>query len=203
MGRQHGVRTGLTVGAAVLALLAGGCGGSDSDAESKSTYDKKAKTQQIGTAGGECPLPVAFDIPASWKISTPEDAENPPAVGTAVKICGLDARHGGTAGSFELYHQPWQATSARSALEQFVAWDKRYRGVEDVVYRDTKMGPYEAVELSYTALNEVLDHDQKRTQIGFRTPKGLVVIDIHAMDPVDHDALLPEVDRIKDTLKEA
>ncbi|MFE0421936.1 lipoprotein [Streptomyces sp. NPDC058953] len=198
---QHGVRTGLTVGAAALALLATGCGGSGSDAESKSTYDKKAKTQQIGTAGGVCALPVTFDTPVEWKANRVSgEAQQYLMVGLAELVCELDAREGGTAGFIRLYNDRSRASTPRFALERFVS-ESNLAKKKNIVYRDVEVGPYNGVEVSYEGFNEFWESRQKKTHIGFKTPKGLLVIDVGAMDPIDHDALLPEVDRIKDTLK--
>ncbi|MEU5162017.1 lipoprotein [Streptomyces sp. NPDC020875] len=198
---RHGVRTGLTVGVALTALLATGCSGSDGDAEAKPAYDTKTKTQRIGTAGSVCALPVTFDLPADWKSdNVSAEVQQLTTVGLAEMSCELDARHGGTTGFIRVFTDQSRSSTPRFALERFVSESKLQKR-KNVEYRDTKAGPYEAVEVSYEGHNETWGAQQKETHLAFKSPKGLLVFDIDALDPIDHDALLPELDRIKDTLK--
>ncbi|MEU3601124.1 lipoprotein [Streptomyces sp. NPDC006798] len=202
---QRGIGTGITVGAAVMALLATGCSGSDKDSktEAEPSYDTKVKTQRIGAKGSTCALPFTFDTPASWKVTAANAAlQEVMTMGMAEILCELDARHGGTSGFIRIYHDPSQSTTARLVAERAVD-DSKLTKRKNVVYRDTKVGPYEAVEVSYEGYNEFWESRQKDTQIAFRTPTGFMVLDIGAMDPIDHDALLPELDRIKDTIEES
>ncbi|MEU3601125.1 lipoprotein [Streptomyces sp. NPDC006798] len=202
-GMRHGVRTALTGGTAVIALLATGCSGSDEDSKAKPAYDTKTKTQRIGAAGSTCALPVTFEIPADWKTAAaPSEAQHLLTVGLSEIVCELDARHGGTTGFVRVYLDRSRSSTPRFAVERFVTENKLAQR-KNVEYRDTKVGPYEAVEVSYEGHNETWDARQKETHIGFRTPKGLLVLDVDAQDPIDHDALLPELDRIKDSLKGA
>ncbi|MEU5162018.1 lipoprotein [Streptomyces sp. NPDC020875] len=200
-GTRHGVRTVLTGGAAVVALLATGCSGSDGDAKAEPAYDTKVKTQRIGAAGSPCALPVAFDIPAAWKVNEAVPVER---TGMAVEyseyLCELDARPGGGKGSIRIHNDQSRLSQPRESLERFIRAG-RLTERKNVEYRDTKAGPYKAVEVSYEGYNESRKARVKDTRIAFEAPQGLVVFSVEALDPVDHDALLPELDRIKDTLK--
>ncbi|MFJ8230341.1 lipoprotein [Streptomyces sp. NPDC094448] len=176
--------------------------------------DPAVKVRQIGGKGGICALPFAFDVAADWK-ATPvkvakgnELAEAFGMQGEAAILCELDARPSGNTGFIRFWepvangfaNQTPNTASARDALDDFVA-DSGLEKLAKVKYREVKAGSQQAVEVSYEGYDDFWEETEKERHLAVVTPDGIIVIEVGAQDDTDHDALLPEYERIKETLR--
>ncbi|MGV9311291.1 lipoprotein [Streptomyces sp. NPDC003691] len=220
-GRGRRRRAGFAAGTALLGVLAAGCGGSGGGGENAPQDragaprpDPDVKVRQIGGKGGVCTLPFAFDIAAGWKadaLSVAQGNELSEAIGGRGKahiVCELDARPSGTTGFIRFWsptsngfaNQTPDRAAARKALDDFVA-DSGLEKIAKVEHRELKTGPYQAVEVSYEGWDGFWEQTEQERHLAVATPGGIMLVEVGGQADSDHKALLPEYERIKETLR--
>ncbi|MFH8616943.1 lipoprotein [Streptomyces sp. NPDC017979] len=160
--------------------------------------------QTVGAKGSPCPLPVALDAPADWKVAPVKlEGDAGAAIGvqgTVTLACELDARPSGATGFLRVWTGSLPGENPRAALEAFVT-DVPDEKREQVVYREVKAGALPAVEVTYLGTSAVTEETEKERALAVGTPSGVVVIVVDAMDDAEHDAVLPAYERAKQSVR--
>ncbi|MEU9758534.1 lipoprotein [Streptomyces sp. NPDC047987] len=156
-----------------------------------------ARSGSIGGAGTACTLPVTFDIAPSW---TPRPvvgtAGSLPRQGDATLACEVDAKPAGVFGFLRVWSGTGTAKNSRSALDAYLAEEKKISGPE---YRETKAGPFSATEVTY--LKSSADGPAKRERaLSVLLPEGYVIIHVGGLDTQEHEKLLPGYELARDTM---
>ncbi|MGW2845925.1 lipoprotein [Streptomyces sp. NPDC001274] len=227
-GARHGARRdaargpvrGVTAAVAVLAaFVLVGCTSPARDADAgepsrKADADAEAKAGaagrtaagagSVGAAGSACPMPLSFDLAASWKpkaAHVDKDSELGAALGVqggATLICEIDAKPAGNIGFLRVWRGEKSDATPRRALERFTAAED---GAEKFVYTEVRAGDLPAVEVAYTAHSELLDESKKERAFAVATPDGPVVVHLGGMDTREHEQMLPAYELAKKTVR--
>ncbi|MGW1430384.1 lipoprotein [Streptomyces sp. NPDC002431] len=158
----------------------------------------------VGAAGSACPMPLSFDLAASWKpkaAHVDKDSELGAALGVqggATLICEIDAKPAGNIGFLRVWRGEKSDATPRRALERFTAAEE---GAEKFVYTEVRAGDRPAVEVAYTAHSELLDESKKERAFAVATPDGPVVVHLGGMDTREHEQMLPAYELAKKTVR--
>ncbi|MFF8691727.1 lipoprotein [Streptomyces sp. NPDC015144] len=158
----------------------------------------------VGAAGSACPMPLSFDLAASWKpkaAHVDKDSELGAALGVqggATLICEIDAKPAGNIGFLRVWRGEKSDATPRRALERFTAAEE---GAEKFVYTEVRAGDLPAVEVAYTAHSELLDESKKERAFAVATPDGPVVVHLGGMDTREHEQMLPAYELAKKTVR--
>ncbi|MGW3089570.1 lipoprotein [Streptomyces sp. NPDC001108] len=227
-GARHGARRdaargpvrGVTAAVAVLAaFVLVGCTSPARDADAGEPSRKAdaeagekagaagrtaAGAGSVGAAGSACPMPLSFDLAASWKpkaAHVDKDSELGAALGVqggATLICEIDAKPAGNIGFLRVWRGEKSDATPRRALERFTAAED---GAEKFVYTEVRAGDLPAVEVAYTAHSELLDESKKERAFAVATPDGPVVVHLGGMDTREHEQMLPAYELAKKTVR--
>ncbi|MEV6163117.1 lipoprotein [Streptomyces sp. NPDC052052] len=163
-----------------------------------------AKAGSVGAPGSACPMPVSFDLAASWKpkaAHVDKDSEIGAALGVqggAVLICEIDAKPTGNIGYLRVWQGEKSDGTPRRALERFAADED---GAEKFTYTEIKAGDLTATEVDYTVYSELLDERKKERAFAVSTPDGPVVVHLGGMDTEEHEAMLPAYELAKKSVR--
>ncbi|WP_329238692.1 lipoprotein [Streptomyces sp. NBC_00111] len=161
------------------------------------------KGASLGGAESACELPVTFDLAADWQPEavTVEPGSDLAALGeqgSATMVCEIDAKPAGNIGYLRVWQGEGASTTARAALEDFVAGDPN---ASKAAYEETGAGPVPAAEVVYTVSGELLDEPKTERAFAVATPKGPVVVHLGGLDSQEHEEMLPAYELAKKTLK--
>ncbi|MFB7914621.1 lipoprotein [Streptomyces sp. NPDC056061] len=163
-----------------------------------------AKGGTVGGSGSACPLPVAFDLAASWKpkaVDVAPDSELAAALGVrggTTMACEIDAKPAGHIGFLRVWQGEKSDRTPRQVLEAFVADEP---GAEKITYTEGRAGDLPSTEAAYTVVSEVLDGPKKERAFAVATPDGPVVIHLGGLDAQEHEAMLPAYELARKTLR--
>ncbi|MEV8452678.1 lipoprotein [Streptomyces sp. NPDC052095] len=158
----------------------------------------------VGAAGSACPMPLSFDLVASWKpkaAHVDKDSELGAALGVqggATLICEIDAKPAGNIGFLRVWRGEKSDGTPRRALERFAAAED---GAEKFVYTEVRAGGLPAVEVAYTVHSELLDESKKERAFAVATPDGPVVVHLGGMDTQEHEQMLPAYELAKKSVR--
>ncbi|MFH8474792.1 lipoprotein [Streptomyces sp. NPDC018000] len=207
------------VPAALLATLAlAGCSSASQDAAAVGEKPAGGKPSQkagaagrtaakggtVGGSGSACPLPVTFDLAASWKpkaVSVDPDSELGAALGVqgqVTMVCEIDAKPAGNIGYLRVWQGEKSDRTPRQVLEAFIADED---GAGKVTYGETRAGDLAAAEAGYTVRNKLLDEVKKERAFAVATPDGPIVVHLGGMDSEEHKAMLPAYELAKKSLR--
>lgn len=208
---------GMVPAALLATLVLAGCSSASQDAGAVAEKPGSGKPSQktgaagktaveggtVGSRGSACPLPVTFDLAASWKpkaVHVDPDSELGAALGVqggVTMVCEIDAKPGNIG-----YLRVWQGEkpgrTPRQVLEAFIADED---SAEKVTYGETRVGDLAAAEVGYTVRSKLLDELKKQRAFAVATPDGPVVVHLGGMDSEEHEAMLPAYELAKKSLR--
>ncbi|MFE9259130.1 lipoprotein [Streptomyces sp. NPDC006879] len=154
-----------------------------------------AKAVVLGGPRSACPLPVSFELAASW---FPEAVHVGLAQGSVQLVCEIDAKPAGHLGFLRV----WTGTDAdedpHQALEAFVAG---HSDTESVTYTATRTGGFAAAEAAYTMHVASTDVSKRERALALKTPRGVVLLHLAGLDSQEHEAMLPAFEQAKRTIR--
>ncbi|MFD9602193.1 lipoprotein [Streptomyces sp. NPDC057908] len=205
--------------AALLAtLVLAGCSSASQDAGAVAEKPAGGKPSQkagaagktaaeggtVGGSGSACPLPVTFDLAASWKpkaVSVDPDSELGAALGVQGRltmVCEIDAKPAGNIGYLRVWQGEKSGRTPRQVLEAFIADED---GAGKITYTGTGAGDMPATEADYTVSSELLDEPKKERAFAVSTPDGPVVVHLGGLDSREHEAMLPAYELAKKSVR--
>ncbi|MFE4796346.1 lipoprotein [Streptomyces sp. NPDC056708] len=207
--------------AALLAtLVLAGCSSASQDAGAVAEKPAGGKPSQkagaagktaaeggtVGGSGSACPLPVTFDLAASWKpkaVSVDPDSELGAALGVQGRltmVCEIDAKPAGNIGYLRVWQGEKSGRTPRQVLEAFIADED---GAGKITYTGTGAGAGDmpATEADYTVSSELLDEPKKERAFAVSTPDGPVVVHLGGLDSQEHEAMLPAYELAKKSVR--
>ncbi|MFE4328652.1 MULTISPECIES: lipoprotein [unclassified Streptomyces] len=204
--------------ALLAALVLAGCSSAPQDAGAGAEKPAGGKPSQkagaagktavkggtVGGSGSACPLPVTFDLAASWKpkaVDVDPDSELGAALGVqgqVTMVCEIDAKPAGNIGYLRVWQGKKSDRTPRRVLEAFIADED---GAGKVTYTDTRAGDLAAAEVGYTVRSELLDELKKERAFAVATPDGPVVVHLGGMDSEEHEAMLPAYELAKKSVR--
>ncbi|MER5847955.1 lipoprotein [Streptomyces sp. NPDC002012] len=158
----------------------------------------------VGGSGSACPLPVTFDLAASWKpkaVSVDPDSELGAALGVQGRltmVCEIDAKPAGNIGYLRVWQGEKSGRTPRQVLEAFIADED---GAGKITYTGTGAGDMPATEADYTVSSELLDEPKKERAFAVSTPDGPVVVHLGGLDSREHAAMLPAYELAKKSVR--
>ncbi|WP_335940110.1 lipoprotein [Streptomyces sp. PTD5-9] len=189
-----------------------------------------AKGGTVGGAGSACPLPVVFDLAASWKpkaVGIDPDSEIAAALGVrggTALVCEIDAKPAGHLGYLRVWQGEKSNRTPRQVLEAFTADGTgtgtgagtgagagtgteagtgagTRAGAGKITYTATTAGDLPAAEAAYTVDDEPLDEPKKERAFAVSTPDGPVVIHLGGLDAQEHQEMLPAYELARKSLR--
>lgn len=181
-----------------------------------------AKGGTVGGAGSACPLPVVFDLAASWKpkaVGIDPDSEIAAALGVrggTTLVCEIDAKPAGHLGYLRVWQGEKSNRTPRQVLEAFTADGTgtgagagteagtgagTRAGAGEITYAGTTAGDLPAAEAAYTVDDEPLDEPKKERAFAVCTPDGPVVIHLGGLDAQEHQEMLPAYELARKSLR--
>ncbi|MFE7403558.1 lipoprotein [Streptomyces sp. NPDC057557] len=163
-----------------------------------------ARGGTVGGSGSACPLPVTFDLAASWKpkaVDVDPDSELGAALGVqgqVTMVCEIDAKPAGNIGYLRVWQGKKSDRTPRQVLEAFIADED---GAGKVTYTGTTAGDLAAAEVGYTVRSKLLDELKKERAFAVTTPDGPVVVHLGGMDSEEHEAMLPAYELARKSLR--
>lgn len=174
------------------------------EAAGKAASAAAADGGTVGGSGSACPLPVAFDLAASWKpkaVHVDPDSELGAALGMqggVTMVCEIDAKPAGNIGYLRVWQGERSDLTPRQVLEAFLADED---GAEKITYGGTRAGELPAAEAGYTVRSKLLDELKKERAFAVSTPDGPVVVHLGGMDTAEHEAMLPAYELAKKSMR--
>lgn len=201
MGRE--LKTMTALGAVLLLGLLGGCSTEAADEPEKNAQGETAapaveRGESVGAKGSPCELPATFETAAGWTAEA-VTAPGMPAQGPVTLACEIDAKPAGHIGFLRVWTGGKADDDPRKALEAFTAAEAPSR--EDAAFEETKVGPYDGVEVGYLNTGEMLDAPKKERALAFATPDGLVVLHLGGADTTEHEQMLPAFELTKRSVR--
>jgi hypothetical protein len=155
----------------------------------------------IGGAASACPLPVTFEVAASWKPKAVDvKADDPLAElvrkGPLAVVCEIDAKPAGHLGFIRVWAGSQAKGAARESLDTVLKGDD----VRKPVYTNVTVGGQPGVEVVYQAYSKLLEESREQRAFAVQTPHGAVVVALGGTDTDEHRDMLPAYELVKRTL---
>ncbi|WP_406363420.1 lipoprotein [Streptomyces sp. NBC_01579] len=180
----------------------GGNGGKTAP-KPRASAESAMKGGSVGGSGSACPLPVIFDLAASWKpeavqLGEDEALKELARQGPVTLVCEIDAKPAGSIGFLRVWTGDRTDRTPRQVLEAFLA-DEPNAG--KITYTDTEAGTLPATEVGYTVSSELLDGPRKKRAFAVSTPRGPVVVHLGGLDSEEYEEILPAYELAKRTVR--
>ncbi|MFF3355031.1 lipoprotein [Streptomyces sp. NPDC002917] len=180
----------------------GGNGGKTAP-KPRASAESAMKGGSVGGSGSACPLPVTFDLAASWKpeavqLGKDEALKELARQGPVTLVCEIDAKPAGSIGFLRVWTGDRTDRTPRQVLEALLA-DEPNAG--KITYTDTEAGTLPATEVGYTVSSELLDGPRKKRAFAVSTPRGPVVVHLGGLDSEEYEEILPAYELAKRTVR--
>ncbi|MGW0691768.1 lipoprotein [Streptomyces sp. NPDC002738] len=208
---RNSVRGTVTAVLAAVTVAVTGCTSSAQDdggnggktaPKPRASAESAMKGGSVGGSGSACPLPVIFDLAASWKpeaVQLEDEALKELArQGPVTLVCEIDAKPAGSIGFLRVWTGDRTDRTPRQVLEAFLA-DEPNAG--KITYTDTEAGTLPATEVGYTVSSELLDGPRKKRAFAVSTPRGPVVVHLGGLDSEEYEEMLPAYELAKRTVR--
>ncbi|MGW9133756.1 lipoprotein [Streptomyces sp. NPDC055681] len=206
---RNSVRGTVTAVLAAVTVAVTGCtssaqhDGGKAAPKPRASAESAMKGGSIGGSGSACPLPVTFDLAASWKpeavqLGEDEALKELARQGPVTLVCEIDAKPAGSIGFLRVWTGDRTDRTPRQVLEAFLA-DEPNAG--KITYTDTEAGTLPATEVGYTVSSELLDGPRKKRAFAVSTPRGPVVVHLGGLDSEEYEEMLPAYELAKRTVR--